>query len=199
MSAYQAEDSYDKGASSQICAAEFLHCRNLHFSRRCEPERQKGLATQCKAKTNFHFFFWQGFCHIQYFQLAKSLPRKVKVGFSFALGSQPFCFFLSQIGALLGVLSQAAIMKWCTKIDKYQVCTCASPLIRHYTKKLWTITFSMRCPFSMQGNQFPLYLACKNPQQICTHLFIKISTISFYKSIKPNLHRGWLLSLSWSK
>ena len=31
ISAYQAEDSNDKGASFQICAAEFLHRRNLHF------------------------------------------------------------------------------------------------------------------------------------------------------------------------
>ena len=49
----------------------------------------KGLTTQCKAKANFHFSC-EGFCHIQYFYLAKSLPRKVKVCFSFALGSQPF-------------------------------------------------------------------------------------------------------------
>ena len=41
ISAYQAEDSDDKGASSQICAAKFLHRRNFHFGGRCEPERQK--------------------------------------------------------------------------------------------------------------------------------------------------------------
>ena len=35
----------------------------------------KGLASHRNSKTNFHFF-WQGFCHIQYFYLAKSLPKK---------------------------------------------------------------------------------------------------------------------------
>ena len=46
-------------------------------------------ATQCKAKTNF-YFSCQGFCHIQYFYLAISLPRKVKVCFRVAISSQPF-------------------------------------------------------------------------------------------------------------
>ena len=56
----------------------------------------KGWLTQCKAKTNFHFSY-KGFCHIQFFYLAKSLPRKVKVGFSFAMASQPFVTNTSDI------------------------------------------------------------------------------------------------------
>ena len=32
----------------------------------------------------------QGFCQLKVLNMAKSLPRKVKGGFSFALGSQPF-------------------------------------------------------------------------------------------------------------
>ena len=46
------------------------------------------FATQCKAKTNF-YFSWQGFCQVNVLNMAKSLTRKVKVGFSFALCSQP--------------------------------------------------------------------------------------------------------------
>ena len=49
----------------------------------------KGLASHRNSKTNFHFS-WQGFCHIQYFYLATSLPRKVKVSFRVAMASQPF-------------------------------------------------------------------------------------------------------------
>ena len=49
----------------------------------------KGLASHRNSTTNFHFS-WQGFCHIQYFYFAKSLPRTVKVGFRVAIASQPF-------------------------------------------------------------------------------------------------------------
>ena len=35
--------------------------------------------------------FLVGICQLKVLNMAKSLPRKVKVGFSFALGSQPFC------------------------------------------------------------------------------------------------------------
>ena len=52
----------------------------------------QGLANQCKAKTNFHLS-WKGFCLLKVLNMAKSLPRKVKVGFSFALGSQPLQIF----------------------------------------------------------------------------------------------------------
>ena len=50
--------------------------------------RAKGLASHRYSKTNFHFS-WKGFCHILYFYLANSLPRKVKVGLRVAMASQP--------------------------------------------------------------------------------------------------------------
>ena len=40
----------------------------------------KGLASHRNSKTKFYFYWWE-FYHIQYFYLAKSLPKKVKIGF----------------------------------------------------------------------------------------------------------------------
>ena len=47
-----------------------------------------GLATQCKAKTNFHFSCLE-FCHIQYFYFAKSHQEKWKLVLALHC-SQPF-------------------------------------------------------------------------------------------------------------
>ena len=48
-----------------------------------------------KAEASFHFFlklslFWLGFCQVTVLNMAKSLPRKVKVGFRVAMASQSF-------------------------------------------------------------------------------------------------------------
>ena len=48
----------------------------------------KGWLAIATLKPTFTFL-GRDFCHIQYFYLAKSLPRKVKVGFRVAMASQP--------------------------------------------------------------------------------------------------------------
>ena len=57
----------------------------------------KGLASHRYSKTNFHFS-WQGFCQVKELNMAKSLPRKVKVGFRVAMAGQPFQNFGKSAG-----------------------------------------------------------------------------------------------------
>ena len=59
ISAYQAEDSDDKGASSQICAAKFLHRRNFHFGGGCEPERQKFYNSRKGFSQDYKLLYWR--------------------------------------------------------------------------------------------------------------------------------------------
>ena len=92
----------------------------------------EGLATQCKAKTNFHFS-WQGFCQLKVLIMAKSLPRQVKVGFSFALGGQPFeIIFTLGFPFSLAKIWSGHISVTCPK------CLVSLFLFELYFEKKWT-------------------------------------------------------------